>query len=139
MKGCYDTEAHYAYFINEALNKNDSGLKFSYDNEVLLRQKRYHMIVDKPFNRPHIKSIVINDIKLAYILGMDYEQIGQPVLFENYMNEKKILKFSKKMFILLHHELNIYCTGLNVPNYVGQRFEQTKDGNKIKNIKMEQM
>lgn len=37
MKGCYDTEAHYAYFINEALNKNDSGLKFSYDNEVLLR------------------------------------------------------------------------------------------------------
>lgn len=76
MKGCYDTEAHYAYFINEALNKNDSGLKFSYDNEVLLRQKRYHMIVDKPFSGSHIKSIVINDIKLAYILGMDYEQIG---------------------------------------------------------------
>lgn len=135
MKGCYDTEAHYAYFINEALNKNKSKLKFSYDNEVLLRQKKYHMIVDKPFSG----SIVINDIKLAYILGMDYEQIGQPMLFKDYGGKQKILKFSKKMFILLHHELNIYCTGLNVPNYVGQRFEQTKDGNKIKNIKMEQM
>lgn len=35
MKGCYDTEAHYAYFINEALNKTQ--YKFSYDNEALLR------------------------------------------------------------------------------------------------------
>ena len=35
MKGCYDTEAHYAYYINEALKL--SGYVFEYDNEVLLR------------------------------------------------------------------------------------------------------
>lgn len=73
MKGCYDTEAHYAYFINESLNK--SGYTFSYDNETLLRQKRYKMIVSSP----EVKYIVIKDVKLSYILGMDYAQIGKKI------------------------------------------------------------
>ena len=39
MKGCYDTEAHYAYYINEAMKL--SGYSFNYDNEIILRQKRF--------------------------------------------------------------------------------------------------
>lgn len=112
MKGCYDTEAHYAYYINEALKL--SGYVFGYDEEILMRQKRYRMIVQGTV----VKYIIIRDIKLAYILGIDYESIGKKLVFENGK-----IDFEKKMFIMLHHELNIYCSQMTVPNYVGLKFE----------------
>lgn len=40
MKGCYDTESHYAYYINKALNEtapDELHPFFTYSNETILR------------------------------------------------------------------------------------------------------
>jgi hypothetical protein len=115
MKGCYDTEAHYAYYINEALK--DSGYNFSYDNEAILRRKKFVLLTSSV----NVKYIIVRDLKLSYILGIDYNNIGKKLYFKRNDAEEPngTLEFEKKMYILLHHELNVYCTQMLAPNFTG--------------------
>lgn len=82
MKGCYDTEAHYAYNINLALNQTAPDLEhpyFTYSNEMILRQKKYILTT----TREDCRYIIVRDLKLAYILGIDIKLISVPIPFIN--------------------------------------------------------